>query len=86
MWVLLSRRLRTWVLISVALPLIGALARAVAERIEQRHGGPTRTTRALHQAGDLAGRRGVGRLGSQREPVPAAPPQSRWRRRTTRTR
>jgi hypothetical protein len=79
MWALLSRRLRTFVLLSVALPLVGALARALAERIERHRGGPTRTTRALHQAGELAGRRGVGPLAYSR-PEPEPEPEPRRRR------
>ncbi len=79
MWVFLSRRLRTWVLLGVALPLIGVLARKLAERLEAQHG-PTRTSRALHQAGDLAGRRGVGPLAPARPVQPE--PASRWRRRS----
>jgi hypothetical protein len=56
MWALLSTRLRTWLLLAVAVPLAGALARAVARRLEQRNG-PTRLSRALYSAGDLAARR-----------------------------
>lgn len=57
MWVLLSSRLRTWVLLTVAVPLGGALARAVARRLERR-GGSTRLSRGLFTVGDLASRRG----------------------------
>jgi hypothetical protein len=56
MWALLSTRLRTWLLFAVALPVIGALARAAARRLERR-GGPTRVSRALHTAGDLTARK-----------------------------
>jgi len=40
----------------VALPLAGALARAVARRLERRNGS-TKLSRALQTAGDLAARR-----------------------------
>jgi hypothetical protein len=56
MWALLSTRLRTWLFIAVALPLAGALARAVARRLERRHGS-TKLSRALQTAGDLAARK-----------------------------
>ena len=56
MWALLSTRLRTWVFFAVALPLAGALARAVGRRLERRNG-PTRVSRALQSAGDLAARK-----------------------------
>jgi hypothetical protein len=55
MWAFFSRRLRTWLILSVAVPLGGALARAIARRLEERRGA-SRTTRALYQAGDLARR------------------------------
>ena len=57
MWALLSTRLRTWLLLAVAVPLAGALARTVAGRLERRNG-PTRVSKALYSAGDLAARRG----------------------------
>lgn len=56
MWALFSTRLRTWVLFTVALPLGGVLARAIARRLEQRHG-ETRLTRSLYRASDLVSRR-----------------------------
>jgi hypothetical protein len=63
MWALLSTRLRTWLLLAVAVPLAGALARFVAGRLERRNGS-TRVSRALYSASDLAARRGKGRRGS----------------------
>ena len=65
MWALLSTRLRTWLLIAVALPLAGALARAVARRLERRNGS-TKLSRALQTAGDMAARR---RSGADRRQV-----------------
>jgi hypothetical protein len=59
MWALLSTRLRTWLLLAVAVPLAGALARFLARRLERRNGS-TRVTRALYSVGDLAARRGKG--------------------------
>jgi hypothetical protein len=57
MWALLSTRLRTWLLLAVAVPVAGAIARAVARRLEQRNGS-TKLSRALFTAGDMAARRG----------------------------
>lgn len=48
MWVFLSARLRTWVLLAVALPTGRLLARRLALAAE-RHDPSTRTARALHQ-------------------------------------
>ncbi len=53
MWALFSTRLRTWLLVAVAVPLAGAAAR----RLEKRNG-PTRLSRGLFSVGDLAARRG----------------------------
>ena len=60
MWALLSTRLRTWLLVAVAVPLAGALARLVARRLERRTGS-TKVTRALNSVADLAARRPKGR-------------------------
>ena len=49
MWMFLSRRLRMWVLLSIALPL----ARVVVHRLAlaaERHDPSARTARALRQA------------------------------------
>jgi hypothetical protein len=59
MWALLSTRLRTWLLLAVAVPLAGAIARAVASRLERRNGS-TKLSRALFTAGDLATRHSKG--------------------------
>jgi hypothetical protein len=56
MWALLSTRLRTWLLLTVAVPLAGVLARSIGRRLERRNG-PTRLSRALLSMGDLASRR-----------------------------
>jgi hypothetical protein len=54
MWALLSRRFRKWLLMAVAVPLIGALARNLADRLERRHGGPNTASRALDRVGQVA--------------------------------
>jgi len=57
MWAFFSRRLRTWLLLTVAVPVLAAVARSIAHRIEKRNG-PTRVSRALVSVSDLIGRRG----------------------------
>ncbi len=52
MWALLSSRLRTWVLLSVIVPLIAAAARYAARRIEQSRG-PSRLTQVLRSVGNF---------------------------------
>ena len=49
MWVFISRRLRLWLLLAVALPLSRALVHRLALAAEQRDSS-TRTARALHHA------------------------------------
>lgn len=46
MWVLLSSRVRTWVLLAVALPLTRRLAHSVATRLERRSPDATLTVAA----------------------------------------
>ena len=59
MWVLLSSRLRMWLIFTVAVPLVAAVSRRLARRIEARHG-PSRLSRGLNTAGEL-GRRSRGK-------------------------
>jgi hypothetical protein len=49
MWVFLTRRLRTWLLLAIALPLARALIHRLAVAADQRDAS-TRTARALRQA------------------------------------
>jgi hypothetical protein len=49
MWLFLSRRLRMWLLLAIALPLARALVHRLALAAERRDSS-TRTARALHQA------------------------------------
>jgi hypothetical protein len=55
MWLFLTRRLRMWLILSVAVPLTTGLLRRVGQRLERRTG-PTRVSRALLKAGDLGDR------------------------------
>ena len=49
MWVFFSRRLRMWLLLAIALPLIRTLVHRVALAAERRNPS-TRTAKTLHQA------------------------------------
>ena len=49
MWLFLSRRLRMWLLLAVALPITRTLVHRLAVAAERRDSS-TRTARALHQA------------------------------------
>jgi hypothetical protein len=49
MWAFFSRRLRMWLLLAIALPLIQALVHRLALAAERRDPS-TRTAKALHQA------------------------------------
>jgi hypothetical protein len=49
MWLFLSRRLRMWLLLAVALPITRMLVHRIALAAERRDSS-TRTARALHQA------------------------------------
>ena len=49
MWMFLSRRLRAWVILAIALPLTRLFVHRLASAAERRDPS-TRTARALHQA------------------------------------
>ena len=55
MWLFFSRRLRLWLILTVAVPLTTGLLRRVG-RILERRNGSTRASRALLRAGDLGDR------------------------------
>ncbi len=55
MWLFLTRRLRMWLILTVVVPLASGLLRRIGESLERR-GGPTRVSRTLLKAGDLADR------------------------------
>ncbi len=52
----LTRRVRTWLLLAVAAPLVGRVLEAAGGRMEARRG-ETATSRRLRSTGDLLGRR-----------------------------
>jgi hypothetical protein len=66
MLALLSKRLRLWLLLAVAVPLLAWLLGAVGERLEHRHG-PTRLSRALCGIGGWLSRRARGPLAHRGE-------------------
>jgi len=55
MWLLLTSRLRTWLLLTVVVPLATGLLRRAGQALERRTGA-TPVTRALSKAGDLGDR------------------------------
>ena len=56
MWAFFGRRLRTLVIAAVLVPVAGRVARALADRSEARHHGPTTTSKALRQVDGLVRR------------------------------
>ncbi|MDP8977396.1 MAG: hypothetical protein M3N17_02240 [Actinomycetota bacterium] len=57
MWAFLSRRFRRWLLLVVAVPLLGRALVRVGEVLEERRG-ETLVTRGLRGIGRRVGRRG----------------------------
>ncbi|MGK5112576.1 MULTISPECIES: hypothetical protein [unclassified Geodermatophilus] len=55
MWLFLTRRLRTWLILTVLVPLATGLVRRVGRTLERRTGS-TQLTRALYRVGDLGDR------------------------------
>ncbi|MFW3171721.1 hypothetical protein [Geodermatophilus sp. CPCC 206100] len=55
MWLFFSRRLRTWLVLTVLVPLATGLLRRVGHALERRTG-PTQLTRGLYRVGDLGDR------------------------------
>lgn len=64
MWLFLSRRLRTWVLLTVLVPVGTRVLRSLGRRLERRNG-PSAVSRNLIKAGDLA-EQGANRLRGKR--------------------
>ncbi|GAA1841864.1 hypothetical protein GCM10009836_21560 [Pseudonocardia ailaonensis] len=64
MWAFLSKRLRMWLVLAVAVPLGGWLMGKAADLIEQRRG-PNTVSRTLHQANGWLTRRGKGPLAAR---------------------
>jgi hypothetical protein len=55
MWLFLTSRLRTWLLLTVVVPLATGVLRRVGQTLERRTGS-TPLTRGLYKAGDLGDR------------------------------
>lgn len=59
MWLLISRRIRLWLVLAVGAPLLGWLLGLIGDRLEARNG-PSSLTRLLQKArGRLRRRRGA---------------------------
>jgi hypothetical protein len=61
MWAFFSARLRMWLILAVAAPLVGWLLGRIGDLIEARRG-PTSTSRMLKKGRDFLGRRSRGPL------------------------
>jgi hypothetical protein len=55
MWLFLTRRFRTWVLLTFLIPLATGLLRRVGQALERRNG-PSSVSNGLLKAGDLGDR------------------------------
>ena len=55
MWLFLTRRLRTWLLLTVLVPLVGGALRRAGRSLERRNG-PTGISSALLKGADLSDR------------------------------
>jgi hypothetical protein len=55
MWLVLTRRLRMWLVLTVLVPLAARLSRRLGEALERRTG-PTAVSGALLRAGDVGDR------------------------------
>jgi hypothetical protein len=55
MWLFLTRRLRTWLLLTVLVPLVGGVLRRVGQSLERRNG-PSGVSNALLRGADLSDR------------------------------
>jgi hypothetical protein len=55
MWLFLTRRLRTWLILTLLLPVATGVLRRLGETLERRRGSTT-LSRSLLRAGDLGDR------------------------------
>ena len=65
MWLFLSRRLRTWLLLTVLVPLTTGVLRRAGRSLERRSGS-TPVSRTLLRAGDLGDRARAALRGGRR--------------------
>jgi len=65
MWLLLTRRLRMWLILTVVVPLTTGLLRRIGRGLERRRG-PSAVSNALLKAGDLGDRARAGLRGGRR--------------------
>ena len=64
MWLFLTRRFRTWVLLTILVPLASGLLRRVGQMLERRNG-PSGISNGLLKAGEL-GEKARLKLGGKR--------------------
>jgi hypothetical protein len=65
MWLFLTRRLRTWLILTVLVPLAGGVLRRVGQTLERRRG-RTGLSDALFRAAELGERADRGLRGGRR--------------------
>jgi hypothetical protein len=65
MWLLLTRRLRMWLVLSVVVPLTSGVLRRAGRALERRTGS-TPLTRTLYRAGELGDRARTALRGGRR--------------------
>lgn len=65
MWLFLTRRFRTWVLLTVLVPIGTGLLRRAGQSLERRRG-PSSVSNGLLRAGDLGTRAGARLRGRRR--------------------
>jgi hypothetical protein len=65
MWLFLTRRLRTWLLLTVLVPLVGGVLRRVGQSLERRNG-PSGISNALLKGAELSDRTRRGLRGGRR--------------------
>ena len=70
MWAFLSARLRMWLILAIAAPLLGWVLGRIGDLIESRRG-PNTLSRVLQKGRDWLGRRSRGPLALRRAGDPA---------------
>jgi hypothetical protein len=65
MWLFLTRRLRTWLVLSVLVPVAGGVLRRAGETLQHRNG-PSGLSSALLKGADLSDRARRGLRGGRR--------------------
>lgn len=57
MWLFITARLRQWIILAIAVPLLTYVVRAIRRAVEKRAGGATKVTRGLGKLEDFGRRK-----------------------------